>query len=299
VRRVTLEHQPASRVARALSVSVRTVHKWVRRWRREGPDGLEDHSSRPHHSPRQLRRCQRRQILRLRRQRLSALQIARCTGLPVSTVVTVQHRLGLNRLARLTPPVPVIRYEWPAPGDLAAPGREEARPHRPGGAPDSRRPPDPGARIGWEYLHVAIDDATRLAYVELLADETGASVTGFLLRAAAWYAARGVRLRRVITDNGSGYVSLRFAAAVRQLGARHLRTRPYRPRTNGKAERLIQTLLREWAYARAYPASWVRRRALGPYLRFYNSQRPHTALGFRSPQQRWAALVNNVFVNDS
>ena len=299
VRRVVVDREPAPDVAGALGVSVRTVYKWVRRWRTEGAAGLQDHSSRPQHSPRQLRRCQRRQILRLRRQRLSALQIARQTGLPVSTVVTVQRRLGLNRLARLTPPIPVIRYEWPAPGDLLhldvkKLGRIGRVGHRIHGDHQIR-----ARGIGWEYLHVAIDDATRLAYVELLADETGASVTGFLERAAAWYAARGIGLRRVMTDNGSGYVSRRFAAAVRQLGARHLRTRPYRPRTNGKAERFIQTLLREWAYARPYPASWVRRRALGPYLRFYNRRRPHTALGFRSPQQRWAILVNNVFVNNT
>ena len=277
-------------IAAGMGVSARTARKWLARFRAEGAAGLADRSSRPHHSPRALSRTRRRQIARLRRRRRSAPYIARYLGLPLSTVVAVQRRLGLNRLSRLEPPRPVVRYERARPGELVhldvkKLGRIGRVGHRIHGD-RSRR----GRGVGWEYLHVAIDDCTRLAYAELLVDERADRATAFLRRAAAWFQRQGIaRLERVMTDNGAAYVSHAFAQARAALGARHLRSRPYTPRTNGKAERLIQTLLREWAYAQAYRSSIPRALALRPYLAYYNTERPHTALGFTTPRQRLAA----------
>ena len=277
-------------IAAGMGVSARTARKWLARFRAEGAAGLADRSSRPHHSPRALSRTRRRQIARLRRRRRSAPYIARYLGLPLSTVVAVQRRLGLNRLSRLEPPRPVVRYERARPGELVhldvkKLGRIGRVGHRIHGD-RSRR----GRGVGWEYLHVAIDDCTRLAYAELLVDERADRATAFLRRAAAWFQRQGIaRLERVMTDNGAAYVSHAFAQALAALGARHLRTRPYTPCTNGKAERLIQTLLREWAYAQAYRSSIPRALALRPYLAYYNTERPHTALGFTTPRQRLAA----------
>ena len=299
VHRVLAQHQPIPVVARDLGVSVRTARKWLARFRAEGSAGLQDRSSRPRHSPRALSRTRRRQIARLRRQRRSSLYIAQHLGLPLSTVVVAQRRLGLNRLRRLEPPRPVVRYERARPGELVhldvkKLGRIAAVGHRITGVRVHRT-----RGIGWEYLHVAVDDHTRLAYAELWPDECAASAIRFLQRAAAWFAQQGIgRVERVMSDNGSAYRSRAFGAAVHALGARHLRTRPYTPRTNGKVERLIQTLLREWAYAQAYPTSLARSLALRPYLTYYNAQRPHTALGFSTPQQRLLA-VNNLSINNS
>lgn len=290
VRRILTDRRPIPEVATGMGISARTAKKWLARYQAEGAAGLENRSSRPQHSPRALSPARRRQIVRLRHARCSSLVIARRLGLPVPTVVTVQRRLGLARLPRLQPPVPLIRYERARPGellhlDIKKLGRITRVGHRIHGDRTTR---ERGA--GWEYLHVAVDDHTRLTYAELLADERGATATAFLARAAVWFAAQGIaRVERVMTDNGSAYVSRAFGAAVQALGARHLRTRPYTPRTNGKVERMIQTLLREWAYARPYNTSHRRRRALCPYLVYYNTQRPHTALGFRPPLSRLAA----------
>lgn len=275
-------------VAQAFGVSRQTVYKWVRRAARDA--GCTDASSRPRRSPQRLPRHRRRQIEKARTKRWSSPRIAQHYQLPLSTVVTHVRRVGLARLPRLAPPAPVRRYERAYPGELVhldvkKLGRIGRVGHRIHGDRTTR---ERGA--GWEYLHVAIDDRTRLLYAELLADERGDTASAFLARAAAWYAARGVRrIERVMTDNGSAYVSHRFAAALRALGARHLRTRPYTPRTNGKAERVIQTLLREWAYARPYHTSRHRALALAPYLAYYNTTRPHTALGFKPPLSRLAA----------
>jgi transposase InsO family protein len=152
--------------------------------------------------------------------------------------------------------------------------------------------------VGWEILYAAIDDATRVAYSEVLGDELGTTAVAFLQRARTWYAAQGIQIESVMTDNGSAYRSRLWRATLTAAGLRHLTTRPYTPRTNGKVERFIQTLLREWAYVRPYPRSWLRTRALRPYLRFYNLERPHTALGYRPPLARLAS-VNNVLVNNS
>jgi len=281
-------------VAEQTRQSVRTVTKWWDRWL-AGDRELADRSSRPHRMPRRLKRVVRRQIGKLRRQRRSSLSIAYELGVPVSTVVTEQRRQGVARLPSLQPPAPVVRYQRERPGELLHVdtkklGRIGCVGHRIHG--DRRR----GVKgIGWEVLHAAIDDASRVAYSEVLDDELGTTAVGFLARARAWYAARGIHIESVMTDNGSAYRSHVWRLALSAAGLRHLRTRPYTPRTNGKVERFIQTLLREWAYVRPYPRSWVRTRALRPYLRYYNLERPHTALGYRPPLARLAS-VNNVLV---
>ena len=296
VRRV-VRGEPVAVVARGIGMSPRRLAEWVRRWQ-AGDRELADRSSRPRRMPHRLRRAHRRQIGRLRRARRSSLSIAYELGLPISTVVTEQRRQGLARLPRLVPPAPVVRYQRERPGELLHVdtkrlGRIGRVGHRVHGDRTTRV-----RGIGWGGVYAAIDDATRVAYSEVLGDETGATAVGFLARAVAWYAARGIRIASVMTDNGSAFVSRPWRAALHTAGLRHLRTRPYTPRTNGKVERFIQTLLREWAYVRAYPRSWVRTRALRPYLRYYNLERPHTALGYRPPLARLAS-VNNVLVNDS
>ena len=276
-------------VAREMGVSPRTVRKWVDRYAAAGAAALADRSSRPHRSPTRLRRTPRRQIQRLRHQRRSSLYIAQHLRLPLSTVVRVQRQLGLNRLDRLEPPRPIVRYEWPRPGellhlDVKKLGRIRRLGHRITG---TRRWQHLTRGIGWEFLHVALDDHSRLTYAELLPDERGETAAAFLTRAAAWFRAHGVRrIDRVMTDNGAAYLSRAMQHALRTLQARHLRTRPYTPQTNGKVERVIQTLLREWAYARPYRTSLHRSVALQPYLVYYNTQRPHTALNFLPPAHR-------------
>ena len=277
--------EPLARVAQQLDLSTTTVRRWWRRFEAEGQAGLEDRSSRPH---RALPRHRRRQIQRLRRQRWSSLRIAEALHLPLATVVQVQRRLGLGRLAVLDPKPPVRRYERRVPGalihlDVKKLGRIGRVGHRIHG---NRRVRTRG--IGWEYLHVAIDDATRLAYAALLPDETAVSTAAFLAQAAAWFRRQGVVGRAILTDNGGGYRSHRFQHLRRQLGLRHHWTRPYRPQTNGKAERFIRTCLARWAYVAAYRSSLERAAALPEWLRYYNRERPHTALGFKTPAQRLA-----------
>lgn len=288
--------ETATTVAAGAGVSVRTIWKWVRRFRETG-GAVEDRSSRPARIARQLPRYQRRQILRSRRKRWSSLRIANHYGLPVSTVVTIQRRLGLNRLTKLEPQRPAIRYEKRRPGqllhvDVKKLVRIARVGHRIHG---DRRLKARG--IGWEAVHVAIDDCTRLAYAEVLPDELAATTAGFLARAVAWYAAQGIRVRRIMTDNAKTYLSDAVQTERRRAGWRHVRIRPYTPRTNGKAERFIRTLVQEWAYSRAYRNSAFRSIALPHYLRFYNTERRHTALGYTTPLQRLAQRsVNNVLV---
>ena len=288
--------EKATTVAAGAGVSVRTVWKWVQRFREQG-GALEDRSSRPARIARQLPRHQRRQILRSRRKHWSSWRIANPYGLPVSTVVTIQRRLGLNRLTKLEPQRPVLRYEKRRPGQLlhvdvkklVKIGRVGHRIH------GDRRTKVRG--IGWEAVHVAIDDCTRLGYAEVLPDELRTTTAGFLARAVAWYAAHGIRVRRIMTDNAKTYLSDAVQAERRRAGWQHLRIRPYTPRTNGKAERFIRTLVQEWAYVRAYRTSVFRAAALPHYLRFYNTERRHTALGYTTPLQRLAQRsVNNVLV---
>jgi transposase InsO family protein len=273
--------------AEAVGVSIRTVAKWVAR-ARIGPSALVDAASRPHRSPRQLSVATTAQIVALRHTRATSWEISARLGVPRSTVTRVLARIGLNRLRLLEPRPLIQRYEWPHAGDLLhldikPLGRIRSIGHRflgPQVHPQTR-----GG--GWEYAHVAIDDATRLAYVEVRRSQRRRACDAFLRRALQWFARRGIRVRRILTDNGGGYRSHLFARACRVWQVRHKRTRPYTPRTNGKAERFIQTLLREWAYRRPYPSSVARTAALGPYLRYYNCQRPHASLGRRSPWTRF------------
>jgi len=286
VQRVLHEGWTYLAVAEAFAVSVRTVAKWVQRFRAGGVAALEDASSRPGPPPQQTPPGTVAQIRLLRTTYgLPAWAIGRALRVARSTVSAWLRRLGISR-PPVAPPVPVQRYEWPCPGDLV---HLDIKPlggigcvgHRIHG---DRRRATPG--VGWEYVHVAIDDHSRLAYVEVLTDQLAISCQAFLRRAVDWFQAQGIHIRRVMTDNGSGYVSRAFRAACDALTLRHLRTRPYTPRTNGKAERFIQTLLREWAYAVPYATSRDRRRALRPYVQYYNRRRPHASLDYQAPCSR-------------
>lgn len=284
--------EPRAAVARGCGITPRTLKKWEARAQAAGsaaPEELQDRSSRPRRLARQLPRHQRRQILRSRHKRWSSLRIAQHYTLKVSTVVSFLRRHGLNRLGRLEPVRPIQRYERRRPGtlvhlDVKKLGKIGRVGHRMHGDRTTRV-----RGIGWEYVHVAIDDCTRVGYAEVLADEQAETTVGFLERAVAWYAAHGITVRRLLTDNGGNYRSDALAACCRRLKIRHYFTRPYRPQTNGKAERFIRTLLHEWAYAQAYGRSVYRTRALSTYLRFYNAERRHTALQFLTPLQRLAA----------
>jgi transposase InsO family protein len=291
VRRVVEEHWKIVDVAAAFGISERTVYRWLARWR-AGDRQLRDRSSAPKRVPRRTPRAVEALIERLRRLRMTSTRIAAELEMAVSTVGAVLRRLGLNRLSRLEPPEPPNRYERRRAGELIHLDiKKLGRFLRPGhrvrgrGAPGVYAGPD----AGWECVHVAIDDYSRVAYVEILDDEKGPTCAGFLERAIAWFHQRSVRVERVMTDNGAGYRSRVFAATCDQHHVRAIRTRPYRPRTNGKAERFIQTLLREWAYAVRYETSGHRALALGPWIGYYNRRRPHGALGHRAPATRLPA----------
>ena len=288
VERVTQEHWSVAEAAEAAGVSPRTAYKWLNRFEEEGPAGLLDRSSRPKRSPTQVPAGWQKLILELRHHRMTGAAIARRLGIPRSTVARVLKRHGLERLKKLDPVLPVRRYEKTRPGelihlDIKKLGRIKGIGHRITGHHEKVHR---SRGLGWEFVHVCVDDFTRLAYVEVLGDEKGATTAAFLRRAAAWLKAQGVTVERVMTDNGSGYVAKDFAAAVAEIGARHLRTRPYTPRTNGKAERFIQTMLREWAYGRPFTSSYRRRAALPAWLRRYNERRPHAGLGGAAPITR-------------
>ncbi len=288
-RRALRLHANLSALAREFGVSRQTAAKWRERWRAEQPALLGDHASRPRRCPHRLSPVRRRQIERRRHWRWSSLRIARDLRVPLPTVVREHRRLGLNRLSRLDPPRPANRYEWPHAGDLlhldaTKLGRFARVGHRIHG--DRTRYT---SRAGWEHVHVAIDDATRVAYVEIYPDVGRVSATTFADRAARYFARRGITVRRIMTDNGNGYRSRDFAAALGALDIKHLRTRPYTPRTSGKAERFIRTLLPEGAYAQSYRSSAARALALPHYLGYYNTARPHTGIGGRTPRQKLAA----------
>jgi transposase InsO family protein len=233
-------------------------------------------------------------ILELRRTRMTGAQIATRLRLPRSTVARVLRRHGMAQLKALRPPEPTVRYEWPRAGDLLHLdiknlGKIGCIGHRIHGDPSRR-----ARGVGWEYVHVAIDDFSRVAYVEVLPNQAGPTTAAFLRRALAWYKRQGVRVRRILSDNGSAYRSRVFGACCERWGLRHRRTRPYRPQTNGKAERFIQTLLREWAYARPYRNSKYRTAALPHWLARYNTRRPHGSLNGLPPFSRLGATVNNL-----
>jgi transposase InsO family protein len=290
VQRVRQEQWPPAEAAAAAGVSVRTTYKWLRRHRLGGWAALEDASSRPHHQPRRTAPETVAAIVAARQARHPAWAIATRVQVPRSTVAAVLVRVGLNRLARLEPPPPVRRYQRTRPGELVhldvkPLGRilrvgHRMRPHH-----------RSSVGAGWEYVPVAVDDYSRAAYVEVLPDQTGATTAGFLRRTGGWFARRGIAVARVLTDNGSGYISRRFRAAANRCRVRLARTRPYRPPTNGKAERFIQTLLRGWAYAVSYPSSWRRTAALRPWLQYYNVERPHAALGYQPPRTRFPRVA--------
>jgi len=279
-----------SALAREFGVSRRTVYKWRDRYQL-GEAALPDRPSRPRYCPWRLRRVLRRQIARRRRQRWSSCRIASDLKVHIASVVREQRRLGLARLPALEPPRPVIRYEWPRAGDLVhldvkKLGRIGRVGHRIHG--DRRRAT---RGIGWEYTHVAVDDASRVAYGEVLDDEAGVTTVGFLRRALAFFRARGIRVRRLLTDNGANYRSHVFRAAVHAAGLVHKRTRPYTPRTNGKAERFIRTMLHHWAYAQAYRSSAWRTLALPRFLHYYNAQRGHYGIRGLTPYARLAQVL--------
>ncbi len=283
VRRIAEQGWSVADAATAAGYSERSAYKWLRRYREEGPEGLRDRCSAPHRSPRRTSRRRVERIVALRRQRRTAWEIAQRLGLAWSTVSAVLRREGLGRLAALDPKPPPRRYERKRAGELVhLDVKPLARIHRVG----HRIHGDRSRRVygaGWEFAHVAIDDASRLAYVEVLPDQCGETAVGFLERALRWLRRHRIRVERVLTDNGSCYVARRFRQACRRHGIRHLRTRPYRPETNGKAERFIGTLLGGWAYRRAYRTSNQRTQALAKWLRYYNEQRPHRALGMMAP----------------
>jgi transposase InsO family protein len=287
---------PVKAAAEAAGVSTVTAYKWRRRHRLGGERRHHDRSSAPRRCPRRTPEPRVAEIERLRRQRMSGPKIAQALGMAVSTVGVVLRRLGLGKLANLDPKPPVIRYERSAPGemihlDIKKLGRFEVEGHRVTGDRQAGR----SRKAGWDFLHVCIDDASRLAYTEILPSERKEDTTAFLERALAWLARHGVSVQRVMTDNGSAYRSKLFAQALQTAGARHVRTRPYTPRTNGKAERFIQTSLREWAYARPYASSQERTQAIKPWTDSYNLSRPHTGIKGLTPWQR----VNNLLGNDS
>lgn len=286
VQRVETEGWSVEDTAEAGGVSTRTVYKWRARYRVAGPAGLEDGSSAPRTSPHRTAAKREQWIVALREARLTGYAIACRVRMPRATVGAVLRRHGLGRLPPTTVPDPVRRYEREHPGelvhlDIKSLARIVRVGHRIHG---DRRGRISG--VGFEHVHVCVDDASRVAYVEVLPTLSQADAAGFLERAVAWFAARGVVVQRVLTDNGGCYRARAFAAACTRLRVRHKRTRPYRPCTNGKAERFIQTLLREWAYRRAYVTSARRRRALAPWVRYYNRKRPHTALNYRAPISR-------------
>jgi transposase InsO family protein len=296
VSRIEGDGWPVGRAAQAAGVSVRTAYRWLGRHRLEGERGLCDRSSAPRRCPHRVCEGRIAEIERLRRQRMTGPAIARRLAMARSTVGLVLRRLGLGKLKDLDPKPPVVRYERSRPGemihlDIKKLGRFAVAGHRATGDRQAGR----SREVGWDFLHVCVDDASRLAYTELLPSEGQHDTTAFLERALAWLGQRGVSVQRVMTDNGSAYRSKLFARALSHAGLRHVRTRPYTPRTNGKAERFIQTSLREWAYAHAYRSSAERSQAIGPWTDAYNLSRPHSGIGGLTPWQR----VNNLLGNDT
>ena len=291
VQRLASGWTPAA-VARAQGVTARTVRKWRDRFVAEGEAGLADRSSRPHRSPTRLDGRAEEEIEALRRQRMTGPAIARQLGRPLSTVGVVLRRRGLGRLRSLDSRPPVMRYERENPGelihiDIKKLGRIEGIGHRITGdrtGQSNRR--SVGRGLGWEYLHVAIDDRSRLAYTQLLPSERKEDATAFLHSSLAWFKRHGVTVERVMTDNGAAYKSFAFRDALLAHGVQHKRTRPYTPRTNGKAERFIQSSIREWAYAQPFQSSAERAKAMHPWLQDYNTTRPHAALGGKPPVSR-------------
>ena len=295
VRRVLVEGQSVKAVATAFGIDAKTVGKWVRRFEAEGPAGLEDRSSRPHKLHRPTPPETVEQVIALRRQRFCGQQIAKQTAVSPATVSRILRAAGISRARDLDPPVPVVRYEREHPGDLIhldikKLGRFEVEGHRVTG--DRRKGSSRGA--GWEFVHVCIDDASRIAFSQVMPDEKKESATAFLTAALAYYASLGVTVTRVMTDNGSCYRAHAFRDLCRDSGLKHIKTKPYTPKTNGKAERFIQTALREWAYAQAYPTSDRRKAELPFWLHRYNWHRPHGGIKSQTPISRIGLDADNL-----
>ena len=291
-----------TQAAEAAGVSDRTARKWLARYRAEGPDGLLDRSSAPAVVANRTDECRIEVIAALRRLRMTGAEIAECLGMAVSTVAGILTRIGMGKLGRVGLE-PAQRYERARPGellhiDVKKLGRiQRGAGHRVTGTKhyNTRKRDAAGVdrhTVGWEYVHIAIDDATRLAYVEVLPNEKATTAVGFLRRAVQHYQAHGITIERLITDNGSAYRSTIHAIACRALRIRHIRTRPYRPQTNGKAERFIRTLLAGWAYGAIYHSSTDRNAALTGWLDWYNTRRPHGALSHKPPIARLNELNN-------
>ena len=292
--RIVNEGLRVEEAAQASGVSVRTAYKWLARYRAQGREGLEDGSSRPVRCPHRTSDKQREAILSLRRERRTYREISRRTGVAHSTVGRIVKQAGLNRLSHLDPAVAAHRYVYPHPGDLLhldvkRLGRFARPGHRVTG---DRRRHSKGA--GWEYVHVAIDDHSRVSFACIQPAETAQSACSALIDTLRYFRTLGIAFTRVMTDNGSCYRSKRFAKLCRRLKLKHIRTRPYTPRTNGKAERFIQTALREWAYARAYDSSGQRGEYLPRWLHRYNWHRPHASLKYRTPIQSLNIPLNNL-----
>jgi transposase InsO family protein len=288
--------QPPKAVAEAAGVCPRTVRKWAERYRREGLPGLRDRSSRPHRLRKPTPQAVVERVEMLRRARHTGKQIAAELSISPATVSRILKRLGLNRIGALEPAAPVRRYEREKPGemihiDIKKLGRFNSIGHRITG---DRKGQSNSRGVGWEFVHVAIDDHSRIAFAKVMPSEKRRSAIMFLKAALAYYDSLGVKVERVMTDNGSCYRSFAFRRACKRLGLKHIRTRPYTPRTNGKAERFIQTSLREWAYARAYRNSSQRKVELPAWLHQYNWHRPHAGIDDKVPISRLGLPENNL-----
>lgn len=302
VNRVSDQSWTVTAAAEAAGVSQRTAYRWLRRWREEGVEGLSDRSSAPRRIPHRTAPDRVQAIAALRRLRMTAAEIAEVLGMALSTVSAVLRRIGLGKRSKLSPIEPPNRYERKRAGelvhlDIKKLGRIAGAGHRVTGTRASqnmqRRLNRRDGGRGWEFVHVAVDDATRLAYVEVLSSEQGATAAAFLARAVSWFAALGIEVQAILSDNGACYRSQAHARACQELAiGRHLFTRPYRPRTNGKAERFIQTLVNRWAYGAIYGSSVERTAALPAWLAHYNFRRPHGSLGHKPPGTRLRELTN-------
>jgi transposase InsO family protein/transposase len=302
VDRVLCQSWALADAAEAHGVSDRTAAKWLARFRAEGPQGLMDRSSAPRSSPSRVPEERVQLIAALRRLRMTGAEIAECLAMPLSTVSGILTRVGMGKLGRLGLE-PAVRYERSRPGELLHIDVKKlgrivgGAGHRVTGAKHytptvTDRSGRRRGTAGWEFVHVCVDDATRMAYVEVLGDERATTAVGFLRRAVAYYAAHGITVQLLLTDNGSAYVSAMHAIACRALSIKHIRTRPRRPQTNGKAERFIRTMLAGWAYAAIYRNSAERTAALSGWLERYNWRRPHGALNHKPPGARLHELNN-------
>lgn len=285
-----------AQAARAFGVSSKIVSRWTERFRAEGREGMQDRSSRPKVIPRQTTEALAERIITHRRQRLCGRHIAELTGVSPATVSRVLRRAGLSRLKDLAPAEPVVRYAYKEPGglihlDIKKLGRFERVGHRITG---DRTGQSNARGVGWEFVHVCIDDASRIAVTGIYPDEKAVSAIAALRAAVTYYKSLGIKVTRVMTDNGSCYKSFAFAAACKDLKLKHIRTKPYTPKTNGKAERFIQTALREWAYAKAYETSDQRKSHLSEWTHMYNWHRPHGSLNSKPPISRLDLPMDNL-----